>query len=86
MVKKDLRLKPLERDFIRLLTDFGFKRIFGSEEHKGLLIRFLNALFEGEMRITDVEFKNKEILPHHTLVRKYSMTFTAQPPLDIISS
>ncbi len=59
-------LKPLEREFIRLLTDFGFKRVFGTERFKNLLLRFLNALFEGEMRITNVEFKNKEILPNHS--------------------
>lgn len=56
---------PLEKDFIRLLTDFGFKRVFGSKEHAGILKRFLNALFEGEMRIEKVEFRDKEILPAH---------------------
>jgi hypothetical protein len=29
-------------------TDFVFKRIFGSEAHKGLLIELLNALIELE--------------------------------------
>ncbi|MBD5207624.1 MAG: Rpn family recombination-promoting nuclease/putative transposase [Bacteroidales bacterium] len=56
---------PLEREFIRLLTDFGFKRVFGSRKRVGILKRFLNALFEGEMRITNVEFRDKEILPEH---------------------
>lgn len=56
---------PLEREFIRLLTDFGFKRVFGSRKRAGILKRFLNALFEGEMHITSVEFRDKEILPDH---------------------
>ncbi len=56
---------PLDKEFIRLLTDFGFKRVFGSEERKDILMRFLNALFEGRMRITDVEFHDKEIIPEH---------------------
>ncbi len=41
-------------EFINLQTDFGFKRIFGSEKRKSILIRFLNALFEGEFIIEDV--------------------------------
>lgn len=50
-------------EFIILTTDFGFKRIFGSEKRKGLLIRFLNALFEGELVVEDVRFRDKEVLP-----------------------
>ncbi len=48
--------------YINPLTDFGFKRIFGSEFNKELLISFLNALFAGERVITDVTFKNSEHL------------------------
>lgn len=48
--------------FIDLRTDYGFKRIFGSEERKGLVIRFLNALFEGEFHVDDVQFHDKEVL------------------------
>jgi len=33
--------------FIDPLTDFGFKKIFGSEPNKDLLIAFLNELFKG---------------------------------------
>ena len=61
---------PMDRDFIRLLTDFGFKRVFGSKEHAGILMKFLNALFEGEMRITKVEFRDKELLPEHAAGKK----------------
>ena len=32
--------------YISLLTDFGFKRIFGTKPNKDLLINFLNSLFE----------------------------------------
>ena len=61
---------PLEKDFIRLLTDFGFKRVFGSKEHAGILKRFLNALFEGEMHIEKVEFRDKELIPAHIKGKK----------------
>ena len=38
-------------------TDFAFARIFGSEEHEGVLIAFLDAMLEldGPRRITTVE-------------------------------
>ena len=40
--------------YINPLTDFGFKRLFGSEFNKELLISFLNAMFHGEQIIQDV--------------------------------
>ena len=40
-----------------------FKRIFGQEINKDLLIQFLNDLLEGERRITDLYFMDKEQLP-----------------------
>lgn len=46
-------------------TDFVFKRIFGSEEHKGVLIAFLNHLLELDdpHRIVDVELLSPEQRP-----------------------
>ncbi len=49
-----------EERYISLLTDFGFKRIFGTTLNKDLLINFLNALFEGSEVITDVKYLNSE--------------------------
>ncbi|MDO4181944.1 MAG: PD-(D/E)XK nuclease family transposase, partial [Bacteroidales bacterium] len=37
--------------YINPHTDFGFKRLFGSEFNKELLISFLNALFAGRHNI-----------------------------------
>ncbi len=53
----------LKKTFIKLRSDYGFKRAFGSPEHADVLKKFLNALFEGKMVITDVLFKDKEVLP-----------------------
>ena len=39
--------------FINPFTDYGFKKIFGQELSKDLLIDFLNDLLEGERVITD---------------------------------
>lgn len=49
--------------FINPFTDVGFKRIFGQEINKDLLIDFLNGLLEGEKHIVDIRFLDKEVLP-----------------------
>ena len=56
--------------YINPLTDFGFKRIFGTPFNKDLLIGFLNALFEGSRTITDVSYKNGEHFGHNETERK----------------
>ena len=48
--------------YINPLTDFGFKRIFGTPFNKALLIDFLNALLEGEREVSDVTYRNSEQL------------------------
>ena len=49
-----------EDRYISLLTDFGFKRIFGTAPNKELLINFLNSLFNGEQVVKDVKYLNTE--------------------------
>jgi len=46
--------------FINPFTDVGFKRIFGQEISKPVLIAFLNALLSDERKIIDVKFLDKE--------------------------
>lgn len=53
-------MQRIEERYISLLTDFGFKRIFGTKPNKDLLINFLNSLFEGFQVITDVKYLNSE--------------------------
>ena len=48
--------------YINPHTDFGFKRLFGSEFNKELLISFLNALFHGEQTVSDITYLNSEQL------------------------
>ena len=48
--------------FINPFTDVGFKRIFGQEISKPVLLAFLNSLLEGERRIVDIQFLDKEKL------------------------
>jgi len=53
----------LSSRYINLFTDFGFKRIFGTERNKDLLIDFLNNLLDKEMPlIRDLQYMDKEQL------------------------
>ena len=54
------RMKQVEERYISLLTDFGFKRIFGTAMNKDLLICFLNSLFNGRQVVKDVSYLNPE--------------------------
>ena len=49
--------------YINPFTDEGFKRIFGQEINKDLLISFLNELIHGDNPIVDIVFRDKEIFP-----------------------
>ncbi len=46
--------------YINPYTDFGFKRLFGTELNKDLLISFLNALLGGREVVTQVSYKSTE--------------------------
>lgn len=49
--------------FINPFTDVGFKRIFGQEINKDLLLDFLNALLEGERQVKSITLLDKEQIP-----------------------
>ena len=53
-------MKQVEERYINLLTDFGFKRIFGTAMNKDLLICFLNSLFNSRQVVKDVSYLNPE--------------------------
>ena len=53
-------MKQVEERYISLLTDFGFKRIFGTAMNKDLLICFLNSLFNGRQVVKAVSYLNPE--------------------------
>ncbi|MEI7748428.1 MAG: PD-(D/E)XK nuclease family transposase [Chlorobiaceae bacterium] len=39
-------------------VDFAFKKLFGSEENKDLLISLINAIVSEEDQVVEVELKN----------------------------
>ncbi len=60
----------LQDKYISLLTDFGFKRVFGTEPNKDLLIDFLNTLLPAHHQIQDLSFKNNENVGNKQVDRK----------------
>ena len=47
---------------VNFYTDFAFKKLFGTEMNKDLLISFLNALLQGREVVLDVNYLNTEHL------------------------
>ena len=60
----------MKAKYLNPFTDFGFKKIFGEEASKPLLIDFLNALLSQTDKIVDLTFKNNEQLGQTDLDRK----------------
>lgn len=56
--------------YVSMCTDFGMKHYFGPKEGKQNLIHFLNSLFEGEKRITDLEYRPVEYAGERAQERK----------------
>jgi predicted transposase/invertase (TIGR01784 family) len=56
--------------YINPYTDFGFKKLFGEEGSKNLLVDFLNQLLPIEHKIVNLSFKNSEQLGHTAAERK----------------
>jgi predicted transposase/invertase (TIGR01784 family) len=60
----------IARKYINPFTDFGFKKIFGEEANKDLLIDFLNELLTDKGRIIDLTYLKSEHLGTTDLDRK----------------
>jgi predicted transposase/invertase (TIGR01784 family) len=51
-------------------TDFGFKKLFGEEGNKDLLMDFLNQLLPSHHQVVELSFKNPEKVPGTAKERK----------------
>lgn len=60
----------MKAKYVNPFTDFGFKKIFGEEASKPLLLDFLNALLPQKSQIVDLSFKNAEQLGQTEADRK----------------
>ena len=60
----------LEEKYVNPFTDFGFKKLFGSEPNKEFLIDFLNTLLPENHKIEDLTYTKSEHLGSSALDRK----------------
>ena len=60
----------LQERYVNFYTDFAFKKLFGTEINKELLISFLNSLFDGQEVIKDLTYLNPEQLGEAYTERK----------------
>jgi len=63
-------MSALKDKYINPLTDFGFKKLFGTELNKILLIDFLNQILPEKHRIKDLSYARNEQLGLNELDRK----------------
>ena len=63
-------MSNLKDKYINPLTDFGFKKLFGNEPNKVLLIDFLNQILPDRHKIEDLSYSRNEHLGQHELDRK----------------
>ena len=56
--------------YLNPFTDFGFKKLFGEEPHKDLLISFLNALLPEKHQIDNLHYSKNEYQGSTALDRK----------------
>jgi predicted transposase/invertase (TIGR01784 family) len=56
--------------YINPYTDFGFKKLFGEEGNKDLLMDFLNQLLPSHHQVVELSFKNPEKVPSTPKERK----------------
>ena len=63
-------MSALEDKYINPLTDFGFKKLFGTEPNKILLINFLNQILPKRHKIKDLSYSKNEQMGLNELDRK----------------
>lgn len=69
MADKD-RLTRKGQRFMKLITDFAFKRVFGEERNKRIMIAMLNDVIKPERKIVDIIYQDKENLHEDENVKK----------------
>lgn len=55
-------MAPLHSRYVNPLTDFGFKKLFGEEPNKDILISFLNEILPERHTISDLTYAKNERL------------------------
>ena len=69
--EKNMSMSEIREKYINPFTDFGFKRLFGEEPNKDLLLDFLNELLKDQQgKITNLTYLKTEQLGKTEIDRK----------------
>ena len=60
--KISMSLSESQSRYVNFYTDFAFKKLFGTEANKDLLLSFLNSRFEGQEVFHDIQYLDSEHL------------------------
>jgi len=63
-------MEVFQEKYLNPFTDFGFKKLFGSEPNKDLLIDFLNQILDSAYRVKSLSYKKSDFLGATELDRK----------------
>jgi predicted transposase/invertase (TIGR01784 family) len=63
-------MNALRDKYVNPFTDFGFKRLFGSEAYKELLIDFLNTMLPEQHKISELTYRQSERIGNSIIDRK----------------
>jgi predicted transposase/invertase (TIGR01784 family) len=70
-VDLNVKIKNMLKDkYINPFTDFGFKKLFGTEPNKDLMIDFLNQILPEKHKIKELSYTKNEFLGSTSLDRK----------------
>ena len=67
---RQMRNSISNEKYINPLTDFGFKKLFGTEPNKNLLIDFLNQILPNDKKVADLTYSSTQELGKTQLDRK----------------
>ncbi len=70
----------IQEKYVNPFTDFGFKKIFGEEPNKDLLIDFLNQVLPAHHQIKELSYLNTEHLGISELDRKAMFDLYCESP------
>jgi len=70
----------MQDKYVNPFTDFGFKKLFGEEPHKELLISFLNTLLPDKHQIADLQYTRNEYQGVSSLDRKAIFDLNCMSP------
>ena len=63
-------MSNLQDVYVNPLTDYGFKKLFGEEPNKDILIEFLNDMLPGDRKVKDLQYLKNEHLGGTPVDRK----------------